>query len=56
MNGVHIADDELARHTTEIAEAISSMVVDGLLIHRRYSKLKRSLAMFMASRTEDAIS
>ena len=30
VNGVHIADDELARHTTEIAEAISSMVVDGL--------------------------
>ena len=30
MNGVHIADDELARHTTEIAEAISSMEADGL--------------------------
>lgn len=30
VNGVHIADDELARHTTEIAEAISRMVVDGL--------------------------
>jgi len=30
INGVHITDDELARHTTEIAEAISSMVADGL--------------------------
>ena len=30
VNGVHIADDELARHTTVIAEAISGMVADGL--------------------------
>lgn len=30
VNGVHITDDELARHTTEIAEAISSMEIDGL--------------------------
>ena len=30
VNGVHIIDDELARHTTVIAEAISGMVADGL--------------------------
>ena len=30
VNGVHITDDELARHTTEIAEAINSMEIDGL--------------------------
>ena len=30
VNGVHIADDELARHTTEIAKAISGMEADGL--------------------------
>ena len=30
VNGVHITDDELARHTTEIAEAINNMEIDGL--------------------------
>ena len=30
VNGVHITDDELAHHTTEIAEAINSMKIDGL--------------------------
>lgn len=30
VNGIHITDDELAHHTTEIAETISGMKADGL--------------------------